>query len=79
MTRKTRPYLFYDTTTSVCDECLRPVEAKILFKDRRVYMTKYTPLVYRRTCFPRRRTSVAKRWRASGRQFKSLNCNVETS
>jgi len=44
MTRKTRPYLFYDTTTSVCDECLRPVEAKILFKDRRVYMDKWCPV-----------------------------------
>jgi prolipoprotein diacylglyceryltransferase len=44
MTRKTRPYLFYDTTTSVCDDCLRPVEAKILFKDRRVYMDKWCPV-----------------------------------
>src|SRR5215831_4063394 len=34
MTRKTRPYLFYDTTSSVCDDCMRPVEAKIVFKDR---------------------------------------------
>ena len=30
MTRKTRPYLFYDTTASVCSHCLRRVEAKIL-------------------------------------------------
>jgi tetraether lipid synthase len=44
MTRKTRPYLFYDTTTSVCEDCLRPVEAKILFKDRRVYMDKWCPV-----------------------------------
>lgn len=44
MTRKTRPYLFYDTTTSVCDDCLRPVEAKILVKDGRVYMDKWCPV-----------------------------------
>ena len=44
MTRKTRPYLFYDTTSSVCDDCLRPVEAKILFKDRCVYMDKWCPV-----------------------------------
>jgi uncharacterized radical SAM superfamily Fe-S cluster-containing enzyme len=41
MTRKTRPYLFYDTTTSVCSQCLHPVEAKIVFKDDKVYMDKW--------------------------------------
>jgi uncharacterized radical SAM superfamily Fe-S cluster-containing enzyme len=41
MSRKTRPYLFYDTTTSVCSECLHPVEAKIVFKDDKVYMDKW--------------------------------------
>lgn len=41
MSRKTRPYLFYDTTTSVCTTCLHPVEAKIIFKDERVYMDKW--------------------------------------
>jgi len=25
MTRKTRPYLFYDNTTSVCDDWMRQV------------------------------------------------------
>ena len=43
MTRKNRPYLFYDTTQSVCTSCLRPVEAKILFKDDQVYMDKWCP------------------------------------
>lgn len=43
MTRKVRPYLFYDTTTSVCTTCLRPVEAKIVIKDDRVYMDKWCP------------------------------------
>ena len=41
MTRKVRPYLFYDTTTSVCSTCLHPVEAKIVFKDNHVYMDKW--------------------------------------
>jgi uncharacterized radical SAM superfamily Fe-S cluster-containing enzyme len=41
MSRKTRPYLFYDTTTSVCSTCLHPVEAKIVFKDDCVYMDKW--------------------------------------
>jgi len=43
MSRKNRPYLFYDTTQSVCTECLRPVEAKILLKDDHVYMEKWCP------------------------------------
>ena len=43
MTRKTRPYLFYDTTQSVCTQCLRPVEAKILIKDEQVFMDKWCP------------------------------------
>ncbi|MGC9561464.1 radical SAM protein [Brachymonas sp. M4Q-1] len=42
--RKNRPYMFYDTTSSVCSTCLRPVEAKILFKDDRVYMDKWCPV-----------------------------------
>jgi uncharacterized radical SAM superfamily Fe-S cluster-containing enzyme len=41
MSRKTRPYLFYDTTTSVCSQCLHPAEAKIVFKDNKVYMDKW--------------------------------------
>ncbi len=42
--RKTRPYLFYDTTQSVCTTCLRQVEAKILFKDGQVFMDKWCPV-----------------------------------
>ena len=44
MTRKTRPWLFYDTTQSVCTTCLRPVEAKILFKDGSAFMDKWCPV-----------------------------------
>lgn len=43
MNRKTRPYLFYDTTSSVCSTCLHPVEAKIIFKDKDVFMDKWCP------------------------------------
>ena len=43
MARKTRPYLFYDTTTSVCGECLHVVEAKIVMRGERVYMDKWCP------------------------------------
>ena len=43
MTRKTRPYLFYDTTASVCSHCLRRVEAKILIKEERVFLEKWCP------------------------------------
>lgn len=43
MTRKTRPYLFYDTTQSVCTQCLQPVDAKILIKDNQVFMDKWCP------------------------------------
>ena len=43
MERKTRPYLFYDTTSSLCSTCLHQVEAKIVFKDGMVYMDKWCP------------------------------------
>ncbi|HEX7642715.1 MAG TPA: radical SAM protein [Burkholderiaceae bacterium] len=43
MSRKTRPYLFYDTTSSLCSSCLHQVEAKIVFKDGMVYMDKWCP------------------------------------
>lgn len=43
MYRKNRPYLFHDTTSSVCTTCLRRVEAKILIKDEKVYLEKWCP------------------------------------
>lgn len=42
--RKLRPYLFYDTTSSICSTCLQPVEAKIIFKDEQVFMDKWCPV-----------------------------------
>ena len=41
--RRTRPYLFYDTSTSVCAECLRRVEAKVLLQDGLVFLDKWCP------------------------------------
>jgi uncharacterized radical SAM superfamily Fe-S cluster-containing enzyme len=43
MTRKNRPWLFYDTTSSVCSACLVQVEAKIIIKDDEVFLEKWCP------------------------------------
>ena len=37
----TRPYLFYALTNSVCSTCLNKVEAKIIFRDEKVYLVKH--------------------------------------
>lgn len=39
----TRPYLFYALTNSVCSQCLVKVEAKIIFQDDCVYLSKHCP------------------------------------
>jgi 7,8-dihydro-6-hydroxymethylpterin dimethyltransferase len=44
MSRKTRPYIFYSTTTSICSQCYQRIEAKILIKNQNVYMEKWCPL-----------------------------------
>lgn len=43
MSRKNRPWLFYDTTASVCATCLRQVEAKIIIKGDDVFLEKWCP------------------------------------
>ena len=43
MPPKVRPYLFYDTTTAVCEQCLHVVEAKVLIKEQHVYLEKWCP------------------------------------
>ncbi|MBR0567617.1 radical SAM protein [Azoarcus sp. L1K30] len=43
MSRKNRPWLFYDTTASVCTTCLRQVEAKIVIKGDDVFLDKWCP------------------------------------
>ena len=42
MTR-VRDYQYYDQTTSICTTCMRRVDAKVLFKDQRVYLEKRCP------------------------------------
>ncbi len=43
MSKRQRPYLFYDAVISICSKCFRKVEGKILFEDDRVVMTKRCP------------------------------------
>ncbi len=40
MSGRMRDYLFYDTATSVCSDCLRRTEGKIIIQDQNVYMDK---------------------------------------
>lgn len=43
MADRVRPYLYYDTVTSICSECYRKVDGKILFQDDKVLMVKRCP------------------------------------
>jgi 7,8-dihydro-6-hydroxymethylpterin dimethyltransferase len=43
MSRQNRPYLFHDTTTSICSTCLRPAEGKVLLKDGQALLEKWCP------------------------------------
>ena len=38
-----RSYTYYDFTLSLCPECLRRVDAKIVFEDGKVFMMKHCP------------------------------------
>lgn len=38
-----RPYIFFELTSSLCSQCLRKVEAKIIFQDGQVYLVKRCP------------------------------------
>src|SRR5688500_9261092 len=38
-----RPYLFYELTNSLCNTCLRKVEAKVVIQDEHVYLHKWCP------------------------------------
>ena len=40
---RTRPYLYYDQTISLCTECLRRIEAKVVIRDEQVWMYKWCP------------------------------------
>ena len=43
MADKVRPYLFYDIAISICSQCLRKVEGKVLFEEGKVYLKKRCP------------------------------------
>lgn len=39
----TKPYTYYDYTLSLCPECLKRIDAKIVFEDEKVFMLKRCP------------------------------------
>lgn len=39
----TRDYVYYDFTISLCNECFRRVDAKVVFNDNKVYLHKRCP------------------------------------
>ena len=41
---RVRPYLFYDTATSICPECFRRVDGKIVFQDEKVLLLRRCPV-----------------------------------
>lgn len=41
MPTKSRPYIFYELTNSICSQCLRKVEAKVIIEDDQVFLLKY--------------------------------------
>ncbi len=43
MTDRVRPYLFYDVAVSICSECYRRVEGKIVFENGNVFLLKHCP------------------------------------
>ena len=44
MADRVRPYLYYDTVISICTECYRKIDGKILFQDGNVYLVKRCPV-----------------------------------
>jgi uncharacterized radical SAM superfamily Fe-S cluster-containing enzyme len=43
MPNRVRPYLYYDIALSICSQCLRKVEGKIVFQDESVFLMKRCP------------------------------------
>jgi uncharacterized radical SAM superfamily Fe-S cluster-containing enzyme len=43
VTDRIRPYLFYDIAVSICSQCYRKVEGKIVFEDAKVFLLKHCP------------------------------------
>ena len=44
MADRVRPYLYYDTVVSICTECYRKIDGKILFQDDKVFLVKRCPV-----------------------------------
>jgi uncharacterized radical SAM superfamily Fe-S cluster-containing enzyme len=40
---RVRPYLYYDTVISICTQCYRKIDGKILFQDGSVFLVKRCP------------------------------------
>lgn len=40
---KNRPYLYYDQTISLCEHCMRRIEAKHVIQDNKVWLYKWCP------------------------------------
>ncbi|MBR4110436.1 MAG: radical SAM protein [Clostridia bacterium] len=38
-----RDYIYYEYTNSLCNECMKVIPAKIVFKDNKVYILKFCP------------------------------------
>lgn len=43
MSQRQRPYLFYDVAISICRDCYRKVEGKIIFQAEKVFLLKNCP------------------------------------
>lgn len=43
MPNRVRPYLYYDIALSICSQCFRKIEAKIVFQDDCVFLLKRCP------------------------------------
>ena len=41
--RENRPYTFFKMTQSSCPECLKIVQAQVVFQDNKVYFLKHCP------------------------------------
>jgi len=40
---RNRPYIYYDQAVSLCEHCLRRIEAKHVIRDDQVWMYKWCP------------------------------------
>ena len=43
MSERVRPYLFYDVALTICSQCFRKLEGKMVFQDDKVYLLKRCP------------------------------------